>query len=147
MNLRKLGTGLVLALAWTGIVASAATATAHKDVIAFIKSAGYQVCQSVANDPPATVVGARGKHLVEVARDCASTTAPKTTVLFVFEFDTAAHRDDATERFTAAYGPAIIESGSAWPIGERFAIFASGPSHATVREALDAEVQRRKAKK
>ena len=65
----------------------------------------------------------------------------------MFEFDTTAHRDDATERFRAAYGPAIIESGSAWPIGERFAIFASGPSHAIVREALDAEVQRRKAAK
>ena len=145
MKLHTPGTWLVLALAWAGAAAGAGKAASHDDVIAFIKSAGFQVCQSVPNDPPKTVVGATGKHLLEVARDCAAPKPEKSTVLFTFEYDTPKNRDDAVEHFRAAYGPAILESGSAWPIGERFAIFAAGPSHAEVQAALEAEVKRRGA--
>ena len=95
MKLRNTGTWLVLALAWAGTAASAEKAASHDDVIAFIKSAGFQVCQSVPNDPPATVTGATGKHLLEVARDCAAPKPEKSTVLFTFEFDTSKNRDDA----------------------------------------------------
>ncbi|HET7842527.1 MAG TPA: hypothetical protein VFL14_00130 [Xanthomonadales bacterium] len=142
MKLRMLALALVAACA---TAASAEPAATHQEVTDFVKAAGWEVCDSVANAPPTNVPGAKGKHLVQVGKPCASADKAHPTVLFVLEFDTAANRDAAVAQFSATYHSAIIEMGDAWPIGERFAVFASGPAHDAVKDSLAAEVAKRKA--
>ena len=141
----KLRTLAFATLASFAAAAAANPAATHQEVTDFVKAAGWEVCDSVANDPPANLKGAKGKHLVQVAKSCASADKAHPTVLFVVEFDSAANRDEAVGHFIAAYKDAIIEQGDAWPIGERFAVFASGPANAAVHDSLAAEVAKRKA--
>lgn len=142
MKLRTLAFAVLSSYA---AAATASPAATHQEVVDFVTAAGWEVCDSVANDPPKNLAGAKGKHLVQVGKPCASADKAHPTVLFVIEFDNAANRDAAIGHFVAAYNDAIIEMGDAWPIGERFAIFASGPAHAAVRDSLAAEVAKRKA--
>jgi len=138
-------------LAWCMLLALSASASAddktpytHQQVLDFIKAAGWEVCDSAANTPPASVTGATAKHLVQVGKPCDAATKAKPNVVFAFEFDNTAHRDAAVGHFEAAYHEAIIEEGSAWPIGDRFAIFASGPAHQLVHDSLDAQLAKMK---
>ena len=144
MKLRKFAWCTLLALAAPAL-ADDKTPYTQQQVLDFIKAAGWEICDSARNDPPANVTGATAKHLVQVGKPCDDASKAKPNVLFAFEFDNSANRDKAVGMFEATYHAAIIEEGSAWPIGERFAIFASGPAHQLVHDSLDAQLAKMKA--
>ena len=111
------------------------------------KAPAVQVCESVPNDPPdrAKSRGAIGKHLIEVAKDCAKRDPKNANVIFAFEFDTAKNRDMAVAQFVEMYEASFVDFGNAWSIGDRAAIFVSGPARGEIGLALQEECLRRQA--
>lgn len=117
----------------------------HADVVDFVVSAGLSVCESGQSSPTdaAKARGALTRHELEVADDCEAANRKDPTVIFAFEFDTAANRDAAVADFVKAYQTEFVDWGTAWAIGERGAIFVAGPARAAFSEKLRAEYERR----
>ena len=97
-----------------------------------------------APDARASAQGVIGKHLVEVAEDCARRDAGNPDVIFAFEFDTTAHRDAALEGFSRANAASFMDYASTWPIGERGAVFVAGPARDAVGTRLQDAYAKRK---
>ena len=137
----------LLALALAAPLALAQTPRSHEEVTAFVKAAGFEVCESVPNDPPdrAKSRGAIGKHLIEVAKDCAKRDPKNANVIFAFEFDTVKNRDMAVAQFVEMFEASFVDFGNAWAIGDRAAIFVSGPARGEIGLALQEEFLRRQA--
>mgnify|MGYP003462506126 FL=1 len=141
----------VIVLFATGLACQHASAQAlpartHAEIIDFVVSAGLAVCESVPNAPDAraSAQGVIGKHLVEVAEDCARRDAGNPDVIFAFEFDTTAHRDAALEGVSRANAASFMDYASTWPIGERGAVFVAGPARDAVGTRLQDAYAKRK---